>query len=634
VSDGKRLLDVSEVPCLSDRKPEDGDRLIPKSFNWGKCTTCALVGRCPIQRPLTQEELESAVRGAARDPRLTAEQRAHVMQKLASSRWQAAQLRKKQQRKRQLAEAVRARRESGGAVDGGSGSGSGDASDQPPWAAAALDEGACEPTFADPTTGAMGCKHYERSVKVYAPCCERYFPCRICHDEVSDHVLDRYKISHMLCMHCFTPQPVASTCASAKCRRRRLSRYYCETCHLFENKEGKHIYHCPFCNVCRLGRGLGIDFFHCMRCNACVSKRIKHKCVEKSLERDCPICGENLFSSTTALKVLRCGHTLHQNCYLRHARTSYTCPLCFKSLRDMTAYFRQLDRWMQRHPMPEEYRGMQSRILCNDCSGKSVVPYHFVCHKCTACGSYNTRVIDGPIRPGGAGAGADVATVAVMETAPAAAAAPPTVPGSEPQRDQRLVPTRRRRAAAGASGLDAGEGGASRHRPVETAARAPMLGFPDAVVGAAIGGQTGGSGASDATTAVDVPLAQATTPSSVSSASGSASTRSLGSSHPAGVPTASATATATTTATATASSSRRRGGRSRAASKRGRNEDKEGESFVDDLGGMPSMDLEDASSPLTSDGAQGGASDNDHQMPKRRRREASAAVEAGAEFSR
>lgn len=183
----------------------------------------------------------------------------------------------------------------------------------------------------------------------------------------------------------------------------------------------QHIYHCPYCNVCRLGRGLGKDFFHCMRCNACVSRSLpSHQCVERTLERDCPICSENLFNSTRPLKVLRCGHTLHMDCFVvrpcaraaaappraspwplapvqSYNEHNYTCPLCLKCTRDMSQYFRDLDAWVAAHPMPVEFVDRYSRLLCNDCECKGVSLYHFLYNKCTQCGSYNTRVLEGPL---------------------------------------------------------------------------------------------------------------------------------------------------------------------------------------------------------------------------------------------
>lgn len=78
----------------------------------------------------------------------------------------------------------------------------------------------------------------------------------------------------------------------------------------------RSVYHCPFCNLCRLGQGLGIDFFHCMKCNCCLGmKLIEHKCREKMLEMNCPICCDFLFTSSAAVKGLPCGHFMHSACF-------------------------------------------------------------------------------------------------------------------------------------------------------------------------------------------------------------------------------------------------------------------------------------------------------------------------------
>jgi hypothetical protein len=33
-----------------------------------------------------------------------------------------------------------------------------------------------------------------------------------------------------------------------------LARYFCPICHLFEDDPAKPIYHCPYCNICRIGQ--------------------------------------------------------------------------------------------------------------------------------------------------------------------------------------------------------------------------------------------------------------------------------------------------------------------------------------------------------------------------------------------
>jgi zinc finger-like protein len=35
----------------------------------------------------------------------------------------------------------------------------------------------------------------------------------------------------------------------------------------------------------------------------------------------------------------------------------------------------------------------KQRVACNDCGEESLAPFHFVYHACTACRSYNTRVM-------------------------------------------------------------------------------------------------------------------------------------------------------------------------------------------------------------------------------------------------
>lgn len=71
-------------------------------------------------------------------------------------------------------------------------------------------------------------------------------------------------------------------------------------------------------------------------------------------------------------------------------KVSYKCPICNKSLANMETQFRNLDVAIQGQPMPSEFRDTKAAILCNDCSGKSTVPYHWLGLKCSICRSYNT----------------------------------------------------------------------------------------------------------------------------------------------------------------------------------------------------------------------------------------------------
>ncbi|KAL1916101.1 uncharacterized protein VTP21DRAFT_6105 [Calcarisporiella thermophila] len=247
------------------------------------------------------------------------------------------------------------------------------------------------PTYSDKKNSILGCKHYRRGAKLQADCCGRWFTCRFCHDEATDHAIVRHNTKYMLCMYCRTPQPAAQSCSSCQ---RQLARYFCTKCKLWDDSE-KNIYHCDACGICRIGREQ--EYFHCGKCNACmpVKMRGNHRCIERNLEQDCPICGEYLFTSTSTVIFMPCGHSIHYKCHEEYIQCgNYHCPTCFKSVGDMEAYFRRLDAVMAQQEMPPEYRDYVSLVFCNDCEQRCEAPYHFLYHKCKGCGSYNVKVLN------------------------------------------------------------------------------------------------------------------------------------------------------------------------------------------------------------------------------------------------
>ncbi|RYP52375.1 hypothetical protein DL769_010687 [Monosporascus sp. CRB-8-3] len=159
----------------------------------------------------------------------------------------------------------------------------------------------------------FGCDHYRRNVKLQCSTCNRWYTCRFCHDQVEDHALIRKETKNMLCMLCGTPQRAGEVCVACGAS---ASRYYCSICKLWNDDPDKNIYHCDDCGICRIGRGIGKDFFHCK--------------------------------------------------------------------------FRNLDMAIHAQPMPPEFEDTRAVILCNDCSAKSSVKYHWLGLKCAVCLSYNT----------------------------------------------------------------------------------------------------------------------------------------------------------------------------------------------------------------------------------------------------
>ncbi|KAK0740993.1 zinc-ribbon-domain-containing protein, partial [Schizothecium vesticola] len=228
----------------------------------------------------------------------------------------------------------------------------------------------------------LGCEHYRRNVKMQCATCERWYTCRFCHDAHEDHVLPRTETKHMLCMLCGCPQKASDTCVGCG---HSAANYFCGVCKLWNDDPNKSIYHCSDCGLCRVGQGLGRDFFHCKKCMACISLAGGHKCIERSVDCDCPICGDYLFNSPKSVVFMQCGHSIHKTCFYEHMQTSYKCPLCSKSCVNMETQFRNYDMAILSQPMPPEYLDARAIISCNDCSAKSQTTYHWLGLKCSLC---------------------------------------------------------------------------------------------------------------------------------------------------------------------------------------------------------------------------------------------------------
>jgi uncharacterized CHY-type Zn-finger protein len=262
---------------------------------------------------------------------------------------------------------------------------------------------ACEaderlPTYACRTTGVLGCPHYVRACKIRAPCCGKFFTCRKCHDEMSDHDMLR-GVKEVMCMRCNQVQPPAAHCNSAQCTSSSappFAEYYCAVCVLYARAGAAGIYHCPQCQVCRVG--VAKDFIHCSTCNVCIALVgfDSHCCVVNSHDADCPICHEPMgnLKCDRAVAVPRCGHPLHQCCLESYVGNgNMRCPVCLKLMGDMAHQFAAMRTLLQCQPMPSEYAQARASIGCVCCGEHTIVPYHFLGHACGHCGSFNTQVL-------------------------------------------------------------------------------------------------------------------------------------------------------------------------------------------------------------------------------------------------
>jgi len=66
----------------------------------------------------------------------------------------------------------------------------------------------------------------------------------------------------------------------------------------------------------------------------------------------------------------------------------------------MELQWRKLDLHIEAQPMPEQYAKTRAWVVCNDCSAKTCVRFHWLGNKCAVCDSYNTnemRLENGPV---------------------------------------------------------------------------------------------------------------------------------------------------------------------------------------------------------------------------------------------
>ncbi|CAN6721213.1 unnamed protein product [Malus baccata var. baccata] len=212
-----------------------------------------------------------------------------------------------------------------------------------------------------------GCPHYRRRCSIRAPCCNEIFDCRHCHNEAKNdisvdqkhrHNMPRHQVKQVICSLCDTEQEVQQVCVNCGVC---MGKYFCETCKLFDDDVSKKQYHCNGCGICRIGGRE--NFFHCYKCGCCYSVLLKnsHPCVEGAMHHDCPVCFEFLFETRNDVTVMPCGHTIHKNC-LKEMRDhyQYACPLCSKSVCDMSEVWEKYDIEIAAQPMPEPY---QNKLL-------------------------------------------------------------------------------------------------------------------------------------------------------------------------------------------------------------------------------------------------------------------------------
>ena len=169
------------------------------------------------------------------------------------------------------------------------------------------------------------CEHIYNNYKIRCWKCDEYYDCLKCHNNQTDHIIKN--IEEIICKSCNTIQDFSKRCM--KCGI-SFGDYICDICSIgaeSKNKEKINIYHCDKCKTCIYGSK--DDFTHCDICKCCIyNSKIQHKCRNDRLLDICPICQTSFNEDVAEVDVVKCGHTLHYQCYLQYAKYSRKCPIC------------------------------------------------------------------------------------------------------------------------------------------------------------------------------------------------------------------------------------------------------------------------------------------------------------------
>ena len=245
--------------------------------------------------------------------------------------------------------------------------------------------------------GSIPCVHYERKCNIVAPCCNKIYGCRVCHDEFTncEHgPMDRFKIQEIVCKVCNTRQNAkTNVCANPDCQT-VFAEYHCDKCNLWMELS-KQPFHCDQCGFCRVG---GAEKYrHCNECSMCINAETynSHHCLKDKFKNNCPVCHEDMFTSRHAPQDLPCGHAIHTHCFRKLAGFDYRCPICKKTVvsrSSMSRAWAERAQDIQSQPMPADLKRVVN-IMCYDCETKTPnLQWHFLGVQCPSCNSFNTVV--------------------------------------------------------------------------------------------------------------------------------------------------------------------------------------------------------------------------------------------------
>ena len=104
---------------------------------------------------------------------------------------------------------------------------------------------------------------------------------------------------------------------------------------------------------------------------------------------------KNVFLCRKISILQNCGHYIHCECLENYIKSNnYNCPICRKSLNDMTSYWKIIKKEIEKSPMPKQYQHWKVKIVCNDCNNQCTISYHFMGNECSTCNGFNTTILE------------------------------------------------------------------------------------------------------------------------------------------------------------------------------------------------------------------------------------------------
>ncbi|KAK2996982.1 hypothetical protein RJ639_025356 [Escallonia herrerae] len=224
--------------------------------------------------------------------------------------------------------------------------------------------------------GQHGCSHYRRRCRIRAPCCDEIFDCLSTLTRNLDMMFRGIRLNRSF--------------VHSVALNKRFDKFVLTAVYVWEDTS---VEVATYMMMIHLRNSITVMGAASAGCCFSILLKDDHPCVEGAMHHDCPVCFEYLFETRNDVSVMRCGHTMHRSCLDEMKEHSqYACPLCCKSVCDMSKVWERLDMEVAATPMPENYRNKMVRILCNDCGLPSEVKYHIIGQKCPNCKSYNTRL--------------------------------------------------------------------------------------------------------------------------------------------------------------------------------------------------------------------------------------------------